>query len=257
MYAKLFSRITESSLMEERINVRYTFVMMLAIADPEGYVIGTDVAIARRLNMPLGEFKECLSVLMSPDPDSNSQEEDGRRITVSTSERGYHVVNFVTYRELKDPQGRREYMREYMKKYRQRNSETIDVEELTSDVNSRKLKLTELTQAEAEAEAEDKQKKKRKRATPLSASEFPPELSSDEFEATWRKWEAHRSEIKKPLTPTSVKQQLATLAKIGQERALVMIEHTIEKGWTGLREPDNGTHRTTKKTQMPDDYEGL
>ena len=93
--------------MEEPINVRYTFVMMLAIADPEGYVIGTDVAIARRLNMPLDEFLDCLAVLMSPDPDSNSQELEGRRVAVSTSERGYHVVNFVTYRDLKDPIERR------------------------------------------------------------------------------------------------------------------------------------------------------
>ena len=40
MYAKLMSRITESSLMDEEIVVRYTFMMMLAIADPQGYVIG-------------------------------------------------------------------------------------------------------------------------------------------------------------------------------------------------------------------------
>jgi hypothetical protein len=61
MYAKLMSRITESSLMEEGIPVRYTFMMLLAIADPKGYVVGTDVAIARRLNMGAKEFKECLS----------------------------------------------------------------------------------------------------------------------------------------------------------------------------------------------------
>lgn len=106
--------------MEEPINVRYTFVMMLAIADPEGYVIGTDVAISRRLNMPKKEFLDCLAVLMAPDPDSNSQELDGRRITVSENERGYHIVNFVTYRDIKDQKDRREYMREYMRKRRER-----------------------------------------------------------------------------------------------------------------------------------------
>jgi len=160
MYAKLFARITESSLMEEPINVRYTFVMMLAISDPEGYVIGTDVAIARRLNMPLAELKRCLAVLMAPDPDSNSQELEGRRITVSTSERGYHVVNFVTYRDIKDQKDRREYMREYMRNYRHRNVATVEVplgEQVTDSVNSvniRKPHLTGLTQEQEQEQAE-------------------------------------------------------------------------------------------------------
>jgi hypothetical protein len=124
MFAKLFSRITESSLMEEEIVVRYTFVMMLAICDPNGYVIGTDVAIARRLNMPLDVFQKSLEVLLSPDKDSNSKEEEGRRILVSDGERGYKLINYLTYRDMKDEEGRREYMRRYMKNYR--NGEPVN-----------------------------------------------------------------------------------------------------------------------------------
>lgn len=118
MYAKLFSRITESSLMEEEIDIRYTFVMLLAIADPKGYVIGTDVAIARRLNMDVDHFRQCIGELMKPDPDSNSKEEEGRRVVVSDWERGYRCVNYMTYRNAKDEDHRREYMKEYMRKYR-------------------------------------------------------------------------------------------------------------------------------------------
>lgn len=149
MYAKLFSRITESSLMEEPIPVRYTFVLLLAIADPEGYVIGTDVAIARRLNMELSEFTICISALMEPDENSNSKEEDGRRVILSDHERGYKIVNYVTYRDMKDEEDRRNYMRDYMRKYR---GGKLDV----NPVNSGKLKLTRLTQAEEEAKEEAK-----------------------------------------------------------------------------------------------------
>jgi hypothetical protein len=118
MYSKLFARITESSLMEEPIPTRYVFVMLLAIADAQGYVIGTDVAIARRLNMPLRDLLGSIDRLMEPDAHSNSQAEDGRRVIRSDGERGYKIVNYGVYRDLKSAEGKREYMREYMRDYR-------------------------------------------------------------------------------------------------------------------------------------------
>jgi hypothetical protein len=118
MYSKLFSRITESSLMEEPIPTRYVFVMLLAIADAQGYVIGTDVAIARRINMPLRDFLPCIDRLMEPDAHSNSQAEDGRRVIRSDGERGYKIVNYTVYREINSANGKREYMRDYMRDYR-------------------------------------------------------------------------------------------------------------------------------------------
>lgn len=167
MYAKLFSRITESSLMEEPINVRYTFVMLLAIADPKGYAIGTDVAICRRLNMPVNEFKQCVEILMRPDPDSNSKEEEGRRVILSDGERGYKIVNYLTYREIKDQQERREYMKEYMRSYRgKKPGKRVR--------NRRKQQLTELTQAEAEGKEEGNGE--------VRSASFP-----DRFMAAWNK----------------------------------------------------------------------
>ena len=151
MYAKLFSRITESSLMEETIEARYVFVMFLAIADPRGEVIGTDVALARRLNMSLDQLKLALAPLMEPDPDSNSRECEGRRIVRSNGERGYHIVNYLTYRNHRDEAQRREYMANYIASYR------ADGKDKSRPVNSGKLgKLGKprLAQAEAEAEAE-------------------------------------------------------------------------------------------------------
>lgn len=147
MYAKLFSRITESSLMEEQIPVRYTFVMLLAISDPTGLVVGTDVAIARRLNMPFKQFVECVKVLQKPDPNSNSKEEDGRRLIASDGERGYQIVNFVKYRDMRDEDAKRSYMRNYMQAYRARKP----------SVNSCKTLLTALDQEEAEASVEVKE----------------------------------------------------------------------------------------------------
>ena len=148
MYAKLFSRITESSLMEEPLPVRYVFVMLLAISDPHGYVVGTDVAIARRLNIPLKDFQEAMLTLLSPDPNSGSPELDGKRVVISDAERGYRIVNFVAYRDTKDPEERREYMRKYMAEYRKKGR----------PVNSCKQELADLTHADAKEDAKEEDK---------------------------------------------------------------------------------------------------
>ena len=149
MYAKLFSRIAQSSLMEQDVDVRYCFMMMLAIADPVGDVIGTDIAIARTVNLPLADFKRCIKVLMEPDPDSNSQAHDGRRVIASENGRGYQLVNYVTYREIKTIEEKRTYMREYMRKRRG----SLKDKDVTS-VKKCKEALSDVTHAEAEAEAE-------------------------------------------------------------------------------------------------------
>lgn len=123
--------------------VRYVFMMLLAIADQAGDVIGTDVAIARRINIGVPEFRDCIAALMEADPNSNSQEQDGRRVVESEGSRGYHLVNYLTYRGLKTVEDRREYMRSYMAKRR-----------CKQPVNTCKQPLAELTHAEAEEEAD-------------------------------------------------------------------------------------------------------
>jgi hypothetical protein len=149
MYAKLFSRITQSSLMEQDIKTRYVFMMLLAIADSAGDVIGTDIAIARTLNIPREDFEQAIAALMSPDPESNSPEEDGRRVVSSDAGRGYRIVNYTKYREIKTTEEKREYMREYMR--RRRNSlKSSDV----ADVKSCKDELDDVTQGEGYVEEE-------------------------------------------------------------------------------------------------------
>lgn len=148
MFSKLFARITESSLMEEDIMVRYTFIMLLAIADSKGLVIGTDIAISRRLNMPLDEFRKSAQVLMAPDPDSNSPAKDGRRIIPSEGERGYELVNYLTYRQMKNAENKKEYMREYMRaKRRSCKQKANAANNVTPDV-------TDVTQAEEEVDGD-------------------------------------------------------------------------------------------------------
>lgn len=134
--------------MEEDIPVRYTFMMMLAIADPIGLVVGTDIALARRLNMPLELFTKCVKQLQKPDPNSNSKEKDGRRLLRSDGEHGYQIVNYVKYRDMQDEEAKRLYMRTYMKAYRERKGPV-------KNVKKRKPKLAVLGQAEVQADVKE------------------------------------------------------------------------------------------------------
>lgn len=75
-------------------------------------------------------------------------------------------------------------------------------------------------------------------------TEYPEGLRSEAFKKVWKEWEAHRKEIKKPLTPTSRESQLQHLSAMGEAKAIETIQHTIFKGWQGLKEPEkNGTHQ--------------
>lgn len=79
-------------------------------------------------------------------------------------------------------------------------------------------------------------------------------FDSPEFAEAWADWRKHRTEIKKKLTPTSVKQQLKSFAENGEEWAIQTIRYTIEKGWQGLVPPDHlnnakPSHRSAKASK--------
>jgi hypothetical protein len=74
--------------------------------------------------------------------------------------------------------------------------------------------------------------------------EVPESLRTPAFESAWKDWEAHRREKKKPITPTSRKEQIATLAEMGPTRAIAALRHSIRNGYTGIFEDkSNGTHQ--------------
>ena len=51
--------------------------------------------------------------------------------------------------------------------------------------------------------------------------------------ATWERWKAYRSEIRKPLKPASIPAAQRSLAAFGSEQAAV-VEQSIANGWQGL-----------------------
>lgn len=65
-------------------------------------------------------------------------------------------------------------------------------------------------------------------------------FSSSEFKAAWDEWVLHRGELKKKLTPLSIKKQFAELARHSEADAIAMIEQSITMGWSGIFELKQG-----------------
>jgi hypothetical protein len=63
---------------------------------------------------------------------------------------------------------------------------------------------------------------------------------SDGFKAAWAEWETYRKEKRATLTPTTVKKQLASLAKLSEKDAVDRINQSIQNGWQGLFEVKTG-----------------
>lgn len=85
-------------------------------------------------------------------------------------------------------------------------------------------------------------------ATSLLLADSYKLLNTQQFRDAWQSWTTHRSEIKKPLTPTSVRAQFRRFSEMGHDRAVKMLFHTVANGWQGLYEPE--THGA-KKWQQP------
>ncbi len=71
---------------------------------------------------------------------------------------------------------------------------------------------------------------------------------STEFKAAWQSWERHRMEIKKKLTPESIRQQFKKFADMGEGRAIAAINHSIANGWQGIFEPSGHTSKEVPTT---------
>jgi hypothetical protein len=186
MFAKVFGQIFDSSVAEDYL-VRLVFEDFLVLADKLGVVDMTPQAVSRRTNVPLEIVQRGILVLSSPDPESRSQGEEGRRLVPIDSHRswGWQIVNYEHYRNLRDEEARRAYFRDAKREQRSKKcAESPAVSNVVKDSPKNS------TQAEAEAEAEEKQK-------PTSVSPTPADIISIWNEAAKGKLPQARNTFKR------------------------------------------------------------
>lgn len=97
-YVKLFGSILTSSIWCEAQGTRLVWITMLLLADSDGRVWGAVPGIARQAGVSLKAAREAIAVLEQSDPDSRSDEDEGRRIRAIPG--GWQIINSRKYREM-------------------------------------------------------------------------------------------------------------------------------------------------------------
>lgn len=168
MYAKIFSQIYDSSLVED-YPTRCVFMDLLILANRHGVVDMTPEAIARRTNAPIATITSALAKLSQPDPRSRTNAEDGRRIVLLDEHRdwGWQIVNFVQYHKMRTEEERNVYMRDYMRKKRVNSRK-----HLLTPVNTSKGLLAHVD-VDADVDLNKEKSVPRKAARPPSDSRIP------------------------------------------------------------------------------------
>ena len=79
-YTPVFREFTTSSMWAETPATRCVWLYLLLHADPEGFVPGTVPGLAVAANVDIADTRAAIEKFLSPDPDSNSQTHEGRRL---------------------------------------------------------------------------------------------------------------------------------------------------------------------------------
>ena len=120
MFVKLFTQILDSSIADDR-KLRHFFTDLLLCADCKGYIIMTPSAIARRIGASVEEVEWGIAELEKPDPNSKTKEDKGKRIEpLGKSGYGWRILNYETYRALKDADQMREATRRRVNRHREK-----------------------------------------------------------------------------------------------------------------------------------------
>jgi len=118
MFGKHFSNMYDGSLYGAGSNVFAVWGYCIANADAGDHTV---LLNPKKLASTLGDteksVKEAIEFLCSPDTNSKCPLEEGRRL-IHQSGYLYFMVTHEAYREMKNNEDRREYMRLYMRDYR-------------------------------------------------------------------------------------------------------------------------------------------
>jgi hypothetical protein len=116
MYGKIFQQMYDGTLgTNGPWEALVTFQQLIVLADKDGCVDFTIPAIVRRTTIPQHIIEKGIAVLLLPDPDSRTPDDEGKRIVLLSEGRnwGWRIVNYAKYRAIRSDEERREYHRSY------------------------------------------------------------------------------------------------------------------------------------------------
>lgn len=192
-----------------------------------GVVEASGPGIVRRAGVPYDVGMEALHQLANPEPESRSQDFEGRRMV--RVDGGYVVLNFMKYRDKDNTTAERSARYRERQKSLRATVVTRDITRVTRDSSL----------AEAEAEAERKNTRAKKPAA-CSAFALPDWIPAD----AWAGYEEMRKKRSKPMTERARQLQVGKLDAFRQagQNVGAILDQSTTNGWTDLYEPKDGAN---------------
>ena len=264
-YTKLFQSIVTSSIWTQDDHTRIVWITMLALANQHGEVQASIPGLARVSGVSVEAAEKAINHFLSPDAYSRTKDDDGRRIEAIDG--GWALLNHAKYRAMASKEESKEASAVRQRRFRERaerngsNGSVTPSNACVTPSNATVTPRRDIAEAEAEAEAEETRKEEEPSALVASlpvvlkaskeAIEFPSSLDTPEFRNAWTEWERHRRESRKPITPTSRKQQFSKLDALGPARAIAALQHSTACGYQGVFEPGNQATKPTGAMCQP------
>ena len=141
MFSRVFTSLFDGS-MRGQSDLILVFVNILCHKDKEGFDDRHWKAISDETGLSIERVRNALLALESPDQESRSRNNDGRRIQRIDPDRdwGWQVINAKKYDAIRTTEERRAYMRDLMREHRAKHQPdiptTLAPPLVTSDIGS-------------------------------------------------------------------------------------------------------------------------
>lgn len=227
-FTKLVPEIVLSSIWNESAEVRCVWIAMLATKDQDGNVRGNPQSLARLANVPISAVVEALAKFQAPDHDSNTPDNDGRRIQAVPG--GWHVLNHEIYKGRDYREAEAERKREYRKTHKMSGTCPGQVPDSSVSVSVSVSSSESVSGKGIQGETTDKPAKQ--------SVELP--FDTPAFIESWKGYVDHRRRLRKPMTDRAQRLALSKLPA-SEAEAIRWVDNAVQMGWQGIFEPKEAT----------------
>lgn len=234
-YAKLFSSILRSSIWTEPLETKIVWITMLAMSDRHGYVGASIPGIASAAGVPVDKAAEAIAKFLAPDEWSRSKDFDGRRI--EEADRGWNILNYERFRDMRDEEARKEYERNRKREARQRKNvpDSLGTNRDTQGQTGTVPQCpTVSAHAEASASASPSAEEKEKPAARKRAASVLVEKPEDVSQDVWDSWLVVRKSKNAKLTTVAMAAVKREADKAGWTLEAA-IRECAERNWQTFR----------------------
>ena len=234
VYAKLFTSIYQGTLRGNSHGL-LVFTNLLAHCDKHGDVDMHPRAIAEEVGLTVEQVRAALLILESPDDESRSPEEQGRRIVRKDGHRdwGWNVVNYLKYRAIRDEDDRREQNRVAQERWRNRHKEE-SAGVIQGKPASAAVETNKPIQKQKQIQKEETNTPARKRAAAARLVSVSDLVAEGVEQQCAEDWLAARKVKNVPLTLTAWNQTKEEAAAAGMSIGAA-IKTAAGNGWAGFK----------------------